>query len=210
MRSNLTPSLVASVTFSPTIGIAAARIDKLGLDIRSFREPLKRAVKDVMIPSIRKNFDDGGRPSWTPLSDATLKLRQSRNISGSNPLVATGALRAGATQQNIWTITPVSAIVNDLPEKVWYGKVHQGGYQGTSMASLLKKHGGDMRASSKALDSMLNKALAAGTTLTGKGGTASIPARPFLDIQPEDEEKIIGVFELWLGARLEAAWPKGL
>lgn len=67
----LTPNLgqgqVRSVQmfFTPSMGIMARRVDKLGLDIRSFREPLKRAIRNVVIPSIAENFAVGGRPSWS-------------------------------------------------------------------------------------------------------------------------------------------------
>src|SRR5690606_29929622 len=87
------PGVQLGFTFSPTIGIVAKNVDKLGLDIRSFREPLKRAIQQVVIPSIRTNFDSGGRPAWEPLSEATLRWRQARGIGGTAPLIATGALR---------------------------------------------------------------------------------------------------------------------
>lgn len=122
-----TSSGLFSFAVIPTIGINAARFDKLGKDIRSFRVPLKRAVKEVMVPSIRANFDAEGRPTpWAPLSAYTL-TRKIANGQGTKILYATGALKRVASQINMWTITTEEAIIQDLPDKVWYGKVHQSG-----------------------------------------------------------------------------------
>lgn len=93
--------------------------------IRSFREPLQKAVRDVVIPSIRQNFDAGGRPAWKPLSEATLSIRDGNTI-----LVRTGALRQGATQQNNWKYTTTEAVMEGLPSRVWYGMIHQLGGTG--------------------------------------------------------------------------------
>lgn len=173
------------IEFEPSIGLVAGRIDKLGLDIRSFREPLKRAIKDVMIPSISKNFDVGGRPAWAPLSDFTLLNRQVAG-TGTKILDATGKLKRVATQQNIWDISLVAAVIRDIPEKAWYGKVHQGG---------------------------LNKDIS--IKLAGKKQTiktqaqGGIPARPFFVIQDEDEDEIELVFITWLQERIDRQWVVG-
>src|SRR6185503_20125327 len=77
------------VNFEPSLALLARRVDKLGADIRSFRVPLKMAIQQVVIPSIRKNFDQGGRPTWEPLSEHTIRNRK----GGTQPLVRTGLLR---------------------------------------------------------------------------------------------------------------------
>lgn len=233
MNSGLTAAMVPTLQFSPSIGIAAGRIDKLGMDIRSFREPLTRAVREVIVPSIRENFDAGGRPAWEPLADATLALRQSRGISGSKPLTVSGALRRGASQINIWDIRQNSAVIPDLPQKVWYGKIHQAGYSGNSMTRRIEQFGGDRK---RALESLLDdqldiiqKATLGRTTgklkgagkrqyritaspggTMGGGGVSEIPARPFLIFQPDDEDAVTEVFINWLEERVNAAWPGGM
>lgn len=201
LAGNLTPELVPTVTFSPTLGMVAARIDKLGLDIRSFKVPLTRAIRDVMVPSIRKNFAEQGRPeSWTPLSDSTIAMRSYFGYESGPILDRTGLLKRTASQINIWDISETSAVIRDLPDKIWYGKVQQGGYEGGSMAALVKKHGGDIAAANEAhTQSLLN-----GTQNTI--GAASIPARPFLVFQDEDDDKIREVFMVWLAERVELSW----
>lgn len=102
--------------------ILAAQVEKLAKDIRSFREPLHRSVKDVLAPSIRKNFDVGGRPTWIPLADSTIRKK-----GHDRPLIQSGTLRRVASQLNIWTITSDTAQLKGLPNSVGYGYVHQYG-----------------------------------------------------------------------------------
>jgi phage gpG-like protein len=73
------------------------------------------------------------------------------------------------------------------------------------MASLTKKHGGNAGA---ALREAVAHALAGG--MKGNHPVSAIPARPFLIIQPEDEQEIRFVFTEWLDERVRAAWPPGV
>lgn len=121
--SGLRVGATTRMDFSPSPAIIAASIDKLGMDIRSFREPLKRAIKEVMIPSFRQNFAQGGRPAWKPLSPVTVKLRG----SAGPVLVRSGRLKRTMGQQNIWTVTKEHAVIRRLPQHSWYGHLHQAG-----------------------------------------------------------------------------------
>lgn len=118
--------------FKPSIGIQAARLEKFGMDIRSFKEPLKRSIQQVLAPSFRKNFDMEGRPdAWAPLADYTVEARGS-----AGPILnRSGLLKRTIQQLNIWSIDTQKAAILDLPAKVWYGKLHQGGYKGTGAAT---------------------------------------------------------------------------
>lgn len=111
--------------FRPSIGLSARRIDTFGLSIASFREPLKRSIQQVLAPSFRKNFEAGGRPTrWEPLSDVTVEMRG----SAQPILVRSGLLKRTIQQFNIWTVDRTKAALLDLPQKIWYGKIHQAGY----------------------------------------------------------------------------------
>lgn len=118
--------------FQPSIGIQAARMEKFGMDIRSFREPLKRSIQQVLAPSFRKNFDMEGRPDpWAPLAEFTVDQR-----GNTGPILnRSGVLKRTIQQLNIWTIDTQKAAILDLPQKIWYGKLHQGGYKGTGAAT---------------------------------------------------------------------------
>lgn len=111
--------------FRPSIGLSARRVDTFGLQIKSFREPLKRSIQQVLAPSFRKNFEAGGRPTkWQPLAEPTVQLRGSAHPV----LVRTGLLKQTIQQFNIWTVDRTKAALLDLPQKIWYGKIHQAGY----------------------------------------------------------------------------------
>lgn len=105
----------------PGAVLLAAGLNAFSGKIRSFREPLERAVRQVIIPSIDQNFAAGGRPSWAPLSPTTIKQ------SNGSILIRTGALRQGATQLNNWTYSSTEAMMSQLPGRVWYGAIHQEG-----------------------------------------------------------------------------------
>lgn len=176
--------------FRPSVGILARRVDKLGADIRSFREPLRKAVKEVMIPSIRKNFDTRGRPPWEPLALGTVAQK-----GNDKPLVTTGRLRRQMGYINIWTIDREKALISDLPDAIWYGKIHQGGAQ-------FSLRGGT---GPQNLDA-IRKALSFSKKHTGSsssfGTKGSIPARPFVVMQKEDEIAIERIFQEWVGDRV--------
>jgi phage gpG-like protein len=168
--------------FKPSVGILAKDLDKLGLDIRSFRVPLHRAIKQVMIPSFRKNFEMGGRPAWEPLSEVTYERSPARR---GGPLVASGRLMRTMQQVNIWHITSTAASIQDLPQSVWYGKIHQAGY-GMTLPSTVR----GLRESEE----------------RGQIGTSAIPARPFVLFQTEDVANIQKVLSQWLDERIAANW----
>jgi len=204
---------IVSFEFKPSVGILARDIDKLGLDIRSFREPLRRAVKEVMIPSIKKNFTQQGRPGWEPLAEDTQLLRDRLGLSG--PILRrTGALMRNMGYTTMWDITQDYAIIKDLPPRVWYGKVHQEGISTmrTRMKNEMQKAakkgfklspGEAAKRVQKQIDADILSGKAA------KHSTTNIPARPFVMFQDEDYDAIGGVFNKWLGERAAKAGWKG-
>lgn len=165
--------------FQPSVGILARKVEKFGLDIRSFREPLRRAVQRVIIPSIRTNFDSGGRPAWPELAAGTI----SQKNGNSSPLIRTGALRRTMGYLNIWNIDSEKAMITDLPQSVWYGKVHQAGHGGVTTTFVRNVSSGAM------------------TAIT-EGAEGGIPARPFVMVQPEDIDNIERVFDEWLAEKM--------
>jgi phage gpG-like protein len=190
---------ILSFDFQPSIGILARDVDKLGMDISSFKEPLRKAIKDVMIPSFHKNFSAEGRPSWVPMSEATKVIRE--RLGGGTVgrlLHKTGALQRAVEQESLWAITDVFAAVKALPASVGYGNVHQAGYggMGSKVRAKMKK-GASPGAAAKAAMADLDKKI-----LSGGGGSAvNIPARPFILFQPEDEDGVLEVFDNWLALK---------
>jgi phage gpG-like protein len=94
---------------------------------------------------------------------------------------------------NIWSIDSERALISDLPDSVWYGKVHQAGYGGGSGQKTVR---------------IKNISTGLWDTFTEAGseaGSGEIPARPFVVLQPQDIENIERVFSDWLGERIAAA-----
>jgi phage gpG-like protein len=201
LQSALSRSAVVGITFEPTVGIAAGRIALLGLKLGDFREPLEMAIKRVVIPSIQQNFQVGGRPEWEPLADFTLKRREADG-SGQQPLVRSGHLQKTMARYDIWTVTKTMGILADLPQEVWYGKVQQAGFEGSGVGRKVKVKG---RSARRVLEDITDAALAG----EGTGGNIvpPIPPRPFVMLQPEDEDKIMVIFIKWLEKQVLLAWP---
>lgn len=105
--------------------ILAADLDRFGFNIRSFKEPLTQSVKKVIIPSIRENFESGGRPDWDQLAASTITKRISEGYGIWPPLTKTGALKKKATAYGIWLITKDSATMGE--PKIKYAGFHQRG-----------------------------------------------------------------------------------
>ncbi len=177
---------------TPSIGMVAKDIDRLGLDIRSYKEPLTRSIKQVMIPSIRKNFDAGGRPAWPELTADTIKIR-----GEAWPILRrTGKLRKAATQFNIWDVSSTSASVRRLPSTAWYGAIHQQGLGGFSgFMSGAKKSLGRGASSSditRRAFEMMDEARG-----VGGGRAVEIPQRRFIMYQEQDLDDIQEIFLEW-------------
>lgn len=179
--------------FKPSIGIVAAQMDKLALELESFKEPMTTAIKTVMIPSFRKNFNEGGRPPWDPLAEYTIQLR---GYDAWPILVRTGKLKSTATSFKIWTVTKTSASIQTWPKNVWYGQLHQGGYGSA---------GGGLRATARSFGSLKSQ-LAAAKLAAGENPNAArvrIPQRQFILFQEEDIVKIREIFFLWLSKKAD-------
>lgn len=120
-----------TLEFKPQLSVIQKDLKELGVDLRSLREPLKRAVQQVIIPSIRMNFDAQGRPPWAPYASSTIEFHQELGTTMSKSLLnKTGTLKRTATQLNVWSITKEEAKFNGLPQNVWYGNLHQTGGKG--------------------------------------------------------------------------------
>lgn len=179
--------------FKPSIGLNAKALDKLGLDIRSFREPLKRSIQQVLAPSFKKNFQAGGRPDkWVPLAPQTVAMRG----GATGPiLVRTGRLRDTIQQFNIWSVNDTQAAITSLPDKIKYGNVHQEGLTGEAA----------MKQAMKGMHKRRVAPSGPGSKPKRSGSAAEIPARPFVMIQDEDYDAIQNVFEKWFLERMAAS-----
>jgi phage gpG-like protein len=172
------------IEMDPSPVLLVAAWDKLGLDIRSFRVPLERSVRQVIGPSLKTNFDVGGRPQWEFLSpDYAAKRERKKSTRGmigssgavtsgsfegsimgvANVLVLSGRLARTAGQLRIWDIDGLEGLATlSLPADVWYGAIHQEGHH-------------------------------------------PVPQREWAVFQPEDLDDIEKVFADWMEERVEDA-----
>lgn len=187
-----------SSTWIPPLSIIVERLNTLGTGVHDMKKPLTEAVQKVIIPSIQKNFEVGGRPSWQPLSDGTHEVRANmQDIDSSSILVKTGTLRSAMQDIHLWNITETEAVLGNLPDNIWYGYIHQGGFEGTGS-------GKKVSASGKTVLQIIQDRM----KLDGQERhVPGIPERPFAVLQDEDEYEIMGIFEEWLGEEIEKAWP---
>jgi phage gpG-like protein len=197
---------IESFKFNPSLGIVAKQLAALGEEFKDAREPLTKSITTVMMPSIKANFMSGGRPEpWEDLTYYTVKRRKG---SATPILVRTGALAAGASSLGIWSIGSTTAAVRDLPGKIWYGKVHQGGSAGSEFgagnwfdkykAAARKIEGPE--ASEDEVTKTAYKIFDKRVVHHGiaPGGSSDIPARPFILFQDEDIDAIQVIFAEWV------------
>lgn len=163
--------------------ISAKDMEKLSR-IKSFREPLKKCLDTVIVPSIIEQFNRQGRPPWVELKAST-KARRARKKFGKlstnkkskvdaskfyatmrfKILDETGRLMRVARQKNLWTIKSDELMFNEqaLTSRVPYGKFHQ-------------------------------------------TGTRFMPARPFVNLRWEHEEEIVSIFDNFQLDRIIKGW----
>lgn len=154
------------INFQPSMSIIGAGVGH-GIGIRSYAEPLRRAIQEVVAPSIKQNFDVEGRPvKWAPLSEFTKQQRMAEGYPAS-PILdrrrGSVGLKHVSTRLARWDID---------------------GQQGTAFFS---------NWGSTPYGQVLQE---------GKAFAPTIPARPFLLIQPEDARAMEELFADWAVSRL--------
>lgn len=200
MGAGTARSMGISVSMNPSPVLLVAQFNKLGADIRSFKEPLTRAVKQVVSPSLQQNFLSQGRPDvWPELAEATYYRKQRDGYSSvaNFPLIRTKRLFNRAGSFSIWKIDGRDGTASiDLPNDVWYGKVHQ---EGAGLT--FDMGGGGVHRHKNRRTGMIVE--------TTFGEVGSVPQRMWALLQEKDIDDIEKVFQKWLKERLRAAGFRG-
>lgn len=130
------PSIELDVLNEQVIFFLQKDMQGLARDIFSrggLRELFEKCRDEVIIPSIDKNFEVGGRPPWEPLSPNTLGFKAGRESEFlqafaedkvRKPLVKTGQLRRAATAKKRFTIRNNRMTYGSWPNRRWFGQVH--------------------------------------------------------------------------------------
>ncbi len=170
-----------NIDITPSALMIDNELSEVSDQIKSFKVPLERSVREVMRYSLQENFHAEGRPdAWAPLSEVTIALKGFTNI-----LLNTGKLYRAAGQLNIWNIDEESASIGggtaagSTQDVLTYGAYHQSGwtYQGWGSSGKKGPRGGDLKTF----------------------GPKSVPERPWAVIQdPEDYDAIQEIFLDWI------------
>ncbi len=87
------------------------------------RQPLLEIAKEVLIPSINKNFQVGGRPKrWESVSP--ISTYRTAHPGGGPPLWVTGKMKSAATKMARFKIKNNVMTYGYFPPTVWYAMVH--------------------------------------------------------------------------------------
>jgi phage gpG-like protein len=129
LRPGVMVSIDATGEFLGGSAIDAAKIDKLGMSFKSFREPLTEALNGVLIPAIKQNFAEQGRPPWKKLTQRTLQNRLYEGFQRGPILDKTGRLKREAARKNNWDIRANTIVFRGVyfTQKVSYAGYHQNG-----------------------------------------------------------------------------------
>jgi len=135
----------------------------------------------IVFASVKRNFSSGGRPAWKPL-----KVRK------GEPLRDTGRLMA-----SIGNVLDVSRSgtrqIMEIGTNVVYANVHQFGFSGSVTQNV--------RAHKRVITQAFGRSISP-TEVNVKAHSRTIeqniPARPFLMLQPTDEQDIGRVFQEYI------------
>lgn len=153
-----------------------------------FREPLRECGTQV-IRSTDKTFQQQGRPTqWDELSDLTLMNRR-KGGAGAKILQDSGRLKNSITAQGQGSINKLTADELLIGTNVKYAAIHQ--------------VGDTIKAKNKPY-----LVIPAGKTKKGKKKfikkkQVTIPARPFLIVQPEDTQRFGNIFAAWTARQIQ-------
>lgn len=140
------------------------------------------ALKDIAVlgiaPAIERNFAEGGRPKWTPLSEETIKSKMRLGYSSPRTvLVATRALMESATNPANYVVTPQSIVAEPGP---YYWIFHQQGTSRMPQRVIMNLQLGDQRRIGGIFDKFIANWLAKnglkvyGQTTQVVGGSAGV------------------------------------
>lgn len=151
-------------------------------------QPFLKSVSILMYQSVMRNFREEGtdKEKWKPLSALTIALRQQKKKGDIKILQDTGYLRNSITP----IVTKDSAIVGTNVE---YAPLHQFGGKVEIPARLI------IPKKKKVLRFVVDGKVIFAKKVYQPKRIAKVPARPFLWIRKEYQEKIFELARRWFG-----------
>lgn len=151
-----------------------ANLNGMAIRARDLSRGMK-LIAAMVLASVQRNFEVGGRPKWAPLKPSTLKKRK----SSGGPLVVKGNAggllqsvhaESNATQATVGTDKIYAAVHQFGAKKGSFGMGLAGSFRRTGVMGSLERGGGWDLSSQRPLP------------------WGDIPARPYLMLQEEDRE----------------------
>lgn len=103
-----------------------SRVFKAAAFIDNFKPVLEQIGSGVIAPSIKENFESGGRPPWLPLAESTIAKKSRQGAKDPTKiLVHTGAMEQAATDPTNYQIT--NEELKSGPIGILYWGYHQVG-----------------------------------------------------------------------------------
>jgi len=213
------PMIDPRFNFVRGAAVYAGMIDRLGMQFRSFKDPLNKSLNRVIIPSIYANFAAQGRPSWKPLTRGTIQDRLRKGYARGPILQRTGRLKRGATRKNIWDIRPLSAAggagadmllmrTNYFDQLVPYGKFHQLGAK-VPESRVSRGLSVDISQDTAGEFAALPMRETSRKVLFPGGAFGVIPARPFIQLTGAEEVAIYNIFVAFMVEKVNKYWGTG-
>jgi phage gpG-like protein len=91
------------------------------------RQPLLDSAKEVLGPSINKNFQVGGRPKRWAFVSPVSQYRSSRGMEDSPPLWVTGKMKRAASAMARFKVRNNRMTYGYFPATLWFAGVHDAG-----------------------------------------------------------------------------------
>jgi phage gpG-like protein len=199
--------------------VFASDIDKLEMGFKSWKKPLQEVRDTIVIPSVRENFAQEGRPKWAPLKPQTITNRMYMGYPRGPILERSSKLKRIATQKNIWDIVSgvgregydmLSLRTEFLDGRVPYAEFHQlgAGVRRNRKIGEVKTRITRSGKSSTSFRFREPRVEAGESTRTFR-----LPPRPFIQLTVEEEAEIYAVFYNFMSQQVDKFWgpeTKGL
>jgi len=89
------------------------------------RQPLLKISREVLSPSINRNFAVGGRPNkWEQVGTSNYRSKKGDKAGGSSPLWVTGKMKRSAKAFARFRVFKNELTYGNFPSTLWYAVVH--------------------------------------------------------------------------------------
>jgi phage gpG-like protein len=97
-----------------------ARQFKVAANVTNFKPALLAIGKTVISPSVRKNFEAGGRPQWLPLAPSTIERKARAGAPDpSKVLVHSGRMASAAADSSAYQVTKDKLVAAPFATRYW-------------------------------------------------------------------------------------------